>query len=130
MPRKLWNKIPNFWWKPWLLILFLLASYLKRSLTLLLITFWRQWKSRRFIKVEFKKLLSLATRESYFISMESSTSKSMESLMVHRWVWHWLMLFLYTLKRICHKIVHLTLSLITNVGMFMISLFYSFYQNI
>ena len=32
-------------------------------------------------KIEFKELLSLATKESYF--MESSTSKSVESLLVH-----------------------------------------------
>ena len=34
-------------------------------------------------KIEFKELLTLATKESYFILMDSSTSKSMESLWVH-----------------------------------------------
>ena len=34
-------------------------------------------------KIEFKELLSLATKESYFILTNSSTSKSMESLWVH-----------------------------------------------
>ena len=34
-------------------------------------------------KIEFKELLSLATKESYFVLTDSSTSKSMESLLVH-----------------------------------------------
>ena len=34
-------------------------------------------------KIEFKELLSLATKESYFIFNGNSTSKSMESLRVH-----------------------------------------------
>ena len=34
-------------------------------------------------KIEFKELLSLATKESYFIFNGNSTSKSMESLWVH-----------------------------------------------
>ena len=34
-------------------------------------------------KIEFREVLSLATKESYFILTDSSTSKSMESLWVH-----------------------------------------------
>ena len=64
-------------------------------------------------KIEFKELLSLATKESYFIFNGNSTSKSMESLRVHLQVQLWLMLWLK--KRIGYKIVHLTLSLINTV---------------
>ena len=59
-------------------------------------------------KIEFKELLSLATKESYFLT-DSFTSK---------------------LKRIDYKIVHLALSLITTGGMLMISLFYLPHLNI
>ena len=34
-------------------------------------------------KIEFKQLLSLATKESYLFLTDSSTNKSMESLWVH-----------------------------------------------
>ena len=40
-------------------------------------------------KIEFKELLSLATKEPHFILTESSTNKSMESLWVHLYVRHW-----------------------------------------
>ena len=54
--------------------------------------------------------------------IESSISKSIESLLVHLQICHWLMLFLYTLKRIGCKTIHLTLSLINTSGMLMIFL--------
>ena len=40
-------------------------------------------KAEGLSKIEFKELLSLATKESYFILTDSSTSKSMELLLVH-----------------------------------------------
>ena len=40
-------------------------------------------KAEGLSKIEFKELLTLATKESYFILTDSSTSKSMESLLVH-----------------------------------------------
>ena len=55
-------------------------------------------------KIEFKELLSLARKEPHFILIESSTSKSMESLWVHlRSLLVHRMLFLYTFKRIGYK---------------------------
>ena len=68
-------------------------------------------------------------KESYFIFIESLTSKSMEWLWVNfqfqHWLIPWLTLSLYTLKRTGYKIVHLTLSLNTRGSMLMVSLFYS-----
>ena len=40
-------------------------------------------KAEGLSKIEFKELLTLATKESYFILTDGSTSKSMESLWVH-----------------------------------------------
>ena len=50
-----------------MLILFLLISHLKRLLTSELIRFLKIWKKVGLSKIEFKELLSLATKESYFI---------------------------------------------------------------
>ena len=82
--------------------------------------------------MELKELLSLAAKEYYFIFNGKLYKQSMDSLWVHLYVRHWLILFLYTLKKIGYKIVHLTLTLnlITTAGMFMISLFCSPHQNI
>ena len=51
--------------------------------------------------------------------MESSTVRLMELLCVHLYVPRWLMLLLYTLKRVGYKVVYLTTG-----GMLMISLFF------
>ena len=75
-------------------------------------------------KIKFKELLSLATKESYFIFNGK----------LYKQVYGFVMVlplcptiangfFLYTLKRIGYKIIHLTLSAITTDGMLMISLF-------
>ena len=75
-------------------------------------------------KIEFKELLSLATKESYFsfneklykqvngVAMGSPLDPTLASA------------FPVHFKRIGYKIVHLTLSLITTGGMLVIYLFY------
>ena len=81
-------------------------------------------------KIEFKELLFLAIKESYFIfngklykqvdgvAMGLSVSPTPANT------------FLIHLKIIGYKIVHLTLSLITTTNMLMISLFYLPHHNI
>ena len=50
-----------------MLNLFLLTSHLERLLTSALTRFLKIWKGRRFFKIEFKELLFLAKKESYFL---------------------------------------------------------------
>ena len=63
-------------------------------------------------KIESKELLSLATKESYFIS-NGKLQKQVDGVLF----------FLCTLKRTGYKIVHPTLRLTTTGGMLLISLF-------
>ena len=90
-------------------------------------------------KIEFKKLLSLLAKESYFIfnrklynQVDGVTRGSTLGPLANRKTLAkvWLTLFLCTLKRSGYKIVYLTLILITTNGMLMISLFLSPYQSI
>ena len=75
-----------------MLILFLLTSHLKRLLTASVL-FENTLRLKGLSKIEFKELSSLATKESFLFLMENSESKSMESLLVHLKVRHWLILF-------------------------------------
>ena len=107
-----------------MLILFLIISHLKRLLTLALTHFLEM---EIYKKIEFKELLSLATKTSYFI-FNGKLYKLYDGVQLQ--VRHWLMLFLYTLKGIGYKIVHVTLILTTTSSMLVTPFFYSFYQNI
>ena len=120
----------EFLWRAQILILFLLTCHLNRLLVSALIHSWRILKEQKVYRKQNLKKLSLTTKKilTLFL-MESSITKSMESLWVHLQVRHWLMLFLYTFKRIGYKTDHLTLSFITTGGMFMLSLFCQSHQN-
>ena len=114
-----------------MLILFLLTSHLKRLLTSALIHFLKIRKKQKFYqKQNLRNFYLLLQKNLILFLTESSTSKSMESLWVRLYVQRWLVLFQYILKRIGHKIVHLTLWLITTGGILMISFFHLPHQNI
>ena len=73
-------------------------------------------------KIEHKELLSLATEESYLILKGKIYKQVIGITMGFSVDQTLLMLFLYSLKRIGYKVLHLTLSIITTGGMLMIFL--------
>ena len=56
---------------------------LEETIDICLNTLFENMEKVGLSKIEFKKLLSLATKETYFFLKESSISKLMESLWVH-----------------------------------------------
>ena len=73
-------------------------------------------------KIEHKELLSLATEESYLILKGKIYKQVIGIAMGFSVDQTLLMLFLYSLKRIGYKVLHLTLSIITTGGVLMIFL--------
>ena len=86
-----------------------------------LILFLKILKAEDLSKIEFKKHLSLATKESCFI-FNGNLCKQVNGVAMGSPL-ALILVFLYTLKRIGYKIVHLTLSLIITDSMLMIFCF-------